>query len=56
MAVRVLWTAENEPLFKRALAIDEKQLGPDDPNVARFKVNLAVLYRNRRRKLSNLLL
>ena len=37
--------AEAEPLFKRALAIGEKALGPDHPDVATSLNNLAVLYR-----------
>ena len=32
---------EAEPLFRRALAIDEKSFGPDHPNVARGLNNLA---------------
>ena len=35
--------AEAEPLYRRALAIDEKSLGPDDPDVARDLNNLALL-------------
>ena len=35
-----------EPLFKRALAISEKTLGPDHPNVATSLENLAQLYRD----------
>jgi tetratricopeptide (TPR) repeat protein len=34
---------ESEPLYRRALAIDEKSLGPDHPNVARDLHNLAAL-------------
>ena len=34
-----------EPLYKRALAIYEKALGPDHPHVAIHLNNLAVLYR-----------
>jgi hypothetical protein len=34
---------EAEQLFRRALAIDEKSLGPDHPNVARDLSNLAGL-------------
>jgi tetratricopeptide (TPR) repeat protein len=34
-----------EPLFKRALAIDEKALGPNHPDVATSLSNLAELYR-----------
>ena len=36
--------AEAEPLYKRALAIDEKALGPDHPDVATALNNLAGLY------------
>ena len=36
--------AEAEPLYKRALAIDEKALGPDHPDVAQSLNNLAALY------------
>ncbi len=35
--------AEAEPLVRRALALDEQSLGPDDPNVARDLHNLAHL-------------
>ena len=35
--------AEAEPLYRRALAIDEKSFGPEHPNVARGLNNLAVL-------------
>ena len=35
--------AEAEPLYRRALAIDEKSCGPDHPEVARDLNNLAVL-------------
>jgi tetratricopeptide (TPR) repeat protein len=35
---------ETEPLFKRALAIYEKALGPEHPQVAESLNNLAVLY------------
>ena len=38
--------AEAEPLFERALAIREKALGPDHPDVATRLNNLAVLYRD----------
>jgi tetratricopeptide (TPR) repeat protein len=34
-----------EPLFKRALMISEKSLGPDHPSVATGLENLAQLYR-----------
>ncbi len=37
--------AEAEPLFKRALAINEKALGPEHPRVATSLNNLANLYR-----------
>lgn len=37
--------AEAEPLLKRALTIFEKQLGPDNPDVAMILGNLAELYR-----------
>ena len=37
--------AQAEPLYKRALAIDEKALGPDHPDVAVSLNNLAALYR-----------
>jgi len=36
--------AEAEPLYKRSLAIREKALGPDHPDVAQSLNNLAVLY------------
>jgi hypothetical protein len=36
--------ADAEPLYKRALAIEEKALGPDHPHVAVSLNNLAVLY------------
>ena len=36
--------AEAEPLFKRALAIREKALGKDHPDVATSLNNLALLY------------
>ena len=36
--------AEEEPLYRRALAIGEKALGPDHPDVARDLTNLADLY------------
>jgi tetratricopeptide (TPR) repeat protein len=35
-----------EPLFQRALAISEKTLGPNHPNVATGLENLAQLYRD----------
>jgi tetratricopeptide (TPR) repeat protein len=37
--------AEAEPLYKRALRIDEKALGPEHPDVAIDLNNLAELYR-----------
>jgi tetratricopeptide (TPR) repeat protein len=37
------------PLLKRALAILEKALGPDHPDVARCLSNLATIYRNQAR-------
>ena len=37
--------AEAEPLYKRSLAINEKALGPDHPDVALSLNNLAELYR-----------
>jgi tetratricopeptide (TPR) repeat protein len=40
---------EAEPLYKRALAIDEKVLGPDHPNVAIRLNNLAWLYQEQGR-------
>src|SRR5271165_5286398 len=36
---------EAEPLYRRALAIDEKSFGPEHPNVARGLINLAELLR-----------
>jgi tetratricopeptide (TPR) repeat protein len=36
---------EAEPLYRRALAIDEKSFGPDHPDVARGLNNLAELLR-----------
>ena len=38
--------AEAEPLYERALAIREKALGPEHPDVAMSLNNLAALYRN----------
>ncbi len=38
-----------ESLLKRALAIDEKALDPNHPDVARDRNNLAALYRARKR-------
>ena len=37
--------AEAEPLFRRSLEIQEKQLGRDHPDVATSLNNLADLYR-----------
>jgi tetratricopeptide (TPR) repeat protein len=37
--------AKAEPLYKRSLAIREKALGPDHPDVATSLENLASLYR-----------
>jgi tetratricopeptide (TPR) repeat protein len=37
--------AEAEPLYRRALAIDEKSFGPDHPKVATDLNNLALLLR-----------
>ena len=37
--------AHAEPLYKRSLAITEKALGPDHPNVATSLENMAELYR-----------
>ena len=34
-----------EPLYRRALAIDEKSFGPEHPNVASGLNNLALLLR-----------
>ena len=36
--------AEAEPLYQRAIAIDEKALGPEHPNLAIKLNNLALLY------------
>jgi tetratricopeptide (TPR) repeat protein len=38
--------AEAEPLFKRAIAIGEKTLGPEHPDLAIWLNNLALLYSN----------
>ena len=40
--------ADAEPLYKRSLAIGEKTLGPDHPDVAASLNNLADLYRSPR--------
>ncbi|MEE8513514.1 MAG: tetratricopeptide repeat protein [Gammaproteobacteria bacterium] len=37
--------AESEPLYKRALAIVEKALGPDHPNIATSLENYAAVLR-----------
>ncbi len=42
--------AEAEPLYKRALAIDEKALGPEHPNVANDLSNLAILYQTNQKR------
>ena len=41
--------ADAEPLFKRSLAINEKALGPEHPNVATSLNNLAALYESQGR-------
>ena len=41
--------AEAEPLYRRSLAIDEKALGPDHPNVAIRLNNLAQLLKDTNR-------
>jgi CHAT domain-containing protein len=41
--------AEAEPLYRRALAVDEKSLGPDHPDVARDLNNLAGVYNSQGR-------
>ena len=41
--------AEAEALYKRALAIEEKAVGPNHPNVATTVNNLARLYRSQSR-------
>jgi CHAT domain-containing protein/tetratricopeptide (TPR) repeat protein len=38
--------ADAEPLYKRALAIREKALGPENPSVALSLANLALVYEN----------
>jgi len=40
--------AEAEPLYQRALAISEKTLGPEHPQVATSLNNLALLYQSGR--------
>jgi tetratricopeptide (TPR) repeat protein len=42
--------AQAEPLYKRSLAIREKALGPDHPDVAVSLENLAALYRATKRE------
>ena len=37
--------AEAEPLYERAIAIGEKTLGPEHPNLATYMNNLALLYK-----------
>ncbi|OIP63615.1 MAG: hypothetical protein AUK30_08190 [Nitrospirae bacterium CG2_30_70_394] len=37
--------AQAEPLYRRSLAISERALGPDHPDVATSLENLAALYR-----------
>jgi hypothetical protein len=34
------WTSEAEPLFRQALAIFEKSLGPDHPSTVAVRANL----------------
>src|SRR5476651_1821167 len=41
--------ADAEPLFKRSLAISEKALGPDHPDVATALNNLAQIYESQGR-------
>ncbi len=42
--------AQAEPLYKRAIAIDEKALGPEHPNVAMSLENYAALLRKTNRE------
>ena len=42
--------AEAEPLYKRSLAISEKALGPEHPDVATSLENMALLYRDTNRE------
>ncbi len=42
--------AEAEPLYKRSLAIREKALGPQHPDVAQSLENYAALLRNMNRE------
>jgi tetratricopeptide (TPR) repeat protein len=37
--------SESEPLYQRSLAIREKALGPEHPDVAQSLNNLAALYK-----------
>jgi len=39
------WEQVDRCIYKRSLAIREKALGPDHPDVAQSLVNLAALYR-----------
>jgi CHAT domain-containing protein/Tfp pilus assembly protein PilF len=48
-ALAVQQTSETEDLYRRALAIQEKQLGPEHPSVAATLNNLAVLLAGRGR-------
>ena len=41
--------AEAEPLLKRSIAIREKTVGPDDPDIVLALSNLAALYSNQGR-------
>jgi hypothetical protein len=48
LAIWLYYRAEHdeaEPLYRRALSIDEKSSGPDHPDVARGLNNLAELLR-----------
>ena len=38
------WYADTEPLYNRSLAIFEKELGPDHPDLGMPLNNLALLY------------
>src|SRR6516162_8512853 len=40
---------KTEPLYRRALAIDEKSYGPEHPNIARNLNNLALLLKDTNR-------
>jgi hypothetical protein len=48
--------AEAEPLYKRALAILEKAMGPEHPDVARCLENLGLLHDNRCRRAGTMIL